>query len=117
IVINAKTQRPSVCNACESLVVHKNVAKDFLPRLEEAIQKVHAVEFRADEIAASYLKSAVPASSADYATEFLDYILSVKVVDSLDDAINWVNRYSTRHSEAIVTTNNYHAERIQDEVD
>lgn len=117
IVINAKTQRPSVCNACESLVVHKNVAKDFLPRLEEAIQKVHAVEFRADEIAASYLKSAVPVSDADYATEFLDYILSVKVVDSLDDAINWVNRYSTRHSEAIVTTNINHAERFQDEVD
>lgn len=117
IVINAKTQRPSVCNACESLVVHKNVAKDFLPRLEEAIQKVHAVEFRADGIAASYLKSAVPASSEDYATEFLDYILSVKVVDSLDDAINWVNRYSTRHSEAIITTNINHAERFQDEVD
>lgn len=117
IVINAKTQRPSVCNAAESLLVHQSVADAFLPKLEEAINVVHPVEFRADDKALTIFKNAVAATAEDYATEFLDYIMSVKVVDSLDDAINWVNKYTTHHSEAIITKDLEHAEHFQDEVD
>ncbi|VED90786.1 glutamate-5-semialdehyde dehydrogenase [Streptococcus equinus] len=117
IVINAKTQRPSVCNAAESLLVHQSVADAFLPKLEEAINVVHPVEFRADDKALAIFKNAVAATAEDYATEFLDYVMSVKVVDSLDEAINWVNKYTTHHSEAIITKDLEHAERFQDEVD
>ena len=117
IVINAKTQRPSVCNAAESLVVHADIAEDFLPNLEKAISKVQAVEFRADEKALKIIEKAVPASPEDFATEFLDYIMSVKVVDSLDDAIDWINTYTTSHSEAIVTQDISRAEQFQDDVD
>ena len=117
IVINAKTQRPSVCNAAESLVVHADIAKDFLPNLEKAISKVQAVEFRADETALKLMEKAVPASPEDFATEFLDYIMSVKVVDSLDEAIDWINTYTTSHSEAIVPQDISRAEQFQDDVD
>lgn len=117
IVINAKTQRPSVCNAAESLVVHADIAEDFLPHLEKAISKVQAVEFRADETALKFMEKAVPASPEDFATEFLDYIMSVKVVDSLDEAIDWINTYTTSHSEAIVTQDISRAEQFQDDVD
>ena len=117
IVINAKTQRPSVCNAAESLVVHADIAEDFLPHLEKAISKVQAVEFRADETALKLMEKAVSASPEDFATEFLDYIMSVKVVDSLDEAIDWINTYTTSHSEAIVTQDISRAEQFQDDVD
>lgn len=117
IVINAKTQRPSVCNAAESLVVHADIAEDFLPNLEKAISKVQAVEFRVDEKALKLMEKAVPASPEDFATEFLDYIMSVKVVDSLDEAIEWINTYTTSHSEAIVTQDISRAEQFQDDVD
>ena len=117
IVINAKTQRPSVCNAAESLVVHADIAEEFLPNLEKAISKVQAVEFRADETALKLMEKAVPASPEDFATEFLDYIMSVKVVDSLDEAIKWINTYTTSHSEAIVTQDISRAEQFQDDVD
>ena len=117
IVINAKTQRPSVCNAAESLVVHADIAEDFLPNLEKAISKVQAVEFRADERALKVMDKAVSALPEDFATEFLDYIMSVKVVDSLDEAIDWINTYTTSHSEAIVTQDISRAEQFQDDVD
>lgn len=117
IVINAKTQRPSVCNAAESLVVHADIAEDFLPQLEKAISKVHAVEFRADERALKVMDKAVSALPEDFATEFLDYTMSVKVVDSLDEAIGWINTYTTSHSEAIVTQDISRAEEFQDDVD
>ena len=117
IVINAKTQRPSVCNAAESLVVHADIAEDFLPNLEKAISKVQAVEFRADEKALKLMEKSVPASPEDFATEFLDYIMSVKVADSLDEAIDWINTYTTSHSEAIVTQDISRAEQFQDDVD
>ena len=117
IVINAKTQRPSVCNAAESLVVHADIAEDFLPNLEKAISKVQAVEFRADETALKLMEKAVPALPEDFATEFLDYIMSVKVVGSLDEAIGWINTYTTSHSEAIVTQDISRAEQFQDDVD
>lgn len=117
IVINAKTQRPSVCNAAESLVVHADIAEEFLPNLEKAISKIQSVEFRADERALKLMEKAVPASPEDFATEFLDYIMSVKVVDSLDEAIDWINTYTTSHSEAIVTQDISRAEQFQDDVD
>ena len=117
IVINAKTQRPSVCNAAESLVVHADIAEAFLPKLEKAISKIQSVEFRADERALKLMEKAVPASPEDFATEFLDYIMSVKVVDSLDEAIGWINTYTTSHSEAIVTQDISRAEQFQDDVD
>lgn len=117
IVINAKTQRPSVCNAAESLVVHDDIVEDFLPNLEKAISKVQAVEFRADERALKVMDKAVSALPEDFATEFLDYIMSVKVVDSLDEAIKWINTYTTSHSEAIVTQDISRAEQFQDDVD
>ena len=109
IVINAKTQRPSVCNA--------DIVEEFLPNLEKAISKIQSVEFRADERALKLMEKAVPASPEDFATEFLDYIMSVKVVDSLDEAINWINTYTTSHSEAIVTQDISRAEQFQDDVD
>lgn len=117
IVINAKTQRPSVCNAAESLVVHEKIAEQFLPQLEAAINKVHPVEFRADQKALAIFKDAKAASEKDFATEYNDYIMSVNMVSSLDEAIDWVNHYTTHHSEAIVTKDLEHAERFQDEVD
>ena len=117
IVINAKTQRPSVCNAAESLVVHEKIAEQFLPQLEAAINKVHPVEFRADQKALAIFKDAKAASEKDFATEYNDYIMSVNMVSSLDEAIDWVNRYTTHHSESIVTKDLEHAERFQDEVD
>lgn len=117
IVINAKTQRPSVCNAAESLVVHADIAEDFLPNLGKAISKIQSVEFRTDERALKLMEKAVPASPEDFATEFLDYIMSVKVVDSLDEAIGWINTYTTSHSEAIVTQDISRAEQFQDDVD
>lgn len=117
IVINAKTQRPSVCNAAESLVVHEKIAEQFLPQLEAAINKVHPVEFRADQKALAIFKDAKAASEKDFATEYNDYTMSVNMVSSLDEAIDWVNRYTTHHSEAIVTKDLEHAERFQDEVD
>ncbi|MEY8457725.1 glutamate-5-semialdehyde dehydrogenase [Lactococcus ileimucosae] len=122
IVINAKTQRPSVCNAAESLVVHAKVAAEFLPKLCEDIKKVHAVEFRADEAALKILQSqencpAIAATTEDFGTEYLDYIMSVKTVNSLDEAIEHINRYSSRHSESIVTCDYFNAQKFQDEID
>lgn len=117
IVINAKTQRPSVCNAAESLIIHEEVAENFIPLLEEAIEAVHKVEFRVDDKGYSLFKHAVKATENDYATEFLDYILSVKIVSSLDEAISWINRYTSHHSETIVTRDIQAAERFQEEID
>lgn len=89
IVINAKTQRPSVCNAAESLVVHAKIADEFLPKLENEINKVHEIEFRADERALKVLSAGIPATDDDFGTEFLDYILSVKRL------IIWMKQLST----------------------
>ncbi|MGV3010536.1 glutamate-5-semialdehyde dehydrogenase [Streptococcus thoraltensis] len=117
IVINAKTSRPSVCNAAESLVVHRSVAADFLPKLEAALAGKQSVEFRADAAAMLYLKNPVEATEADFATEFLDYIMSIKVVNHFEEALDWINRYTTHHSEAIVTQDISRAEQFQDSID
>jgi glutamate-5-semialdehyde dehydrogenase len=107
IVRNAKTSRPGVCNAAETVLVHERIAATFLPLLEVAVPEV---ELRADATAQQYLASSTPASDDDYAHEFLDLILAVKVVDSLDDAISHVARYGTGHSEAILTNDVDNAE-------
>ncbi len=114
IVVNGKTQRPSVCNATESLVVHAAEAADFLPRL---VQAMPTVEMVGDEASRALAPSIGAAEESDYGTEFLDYKLSVRVVDSLDAAIDHVNRYGTRHSEVIVTADEEAARRFCAEVD
>ncbi len=107
IVVNAKTSRPGVCNAAETLLVHEQVAAQFLPKLAAAMPEV---ELRADDAAREYLSSATPATEADYEREFLDLVMAVKVVASLDEAIAHVARYGTGHSEAIVTSDTANAE-------
>lgn len=107
IVVNAKTSRPGVCNAAETLLVHRDVAGRFLPSLAAAMPQV---ELRADEEARAFLPGATPATEEDYEREFLDLILAVKVVGSLDEAVAHVARYGTGHSEAIVTDDAGHAE-------
>ena len=103
IVYNAKTSRPSVCNACESLLVHRDVAAKFLPLVARRL-KEKSVELRGCEHTRAILGDSITlATEEDYATEFLDYILSVKVVDSLEEAIDHIDRYSSGHSECIVT--------------
>lgn len=116
IIVNAKTQRPSVCNAAETLVIHEAVVAEFLPVIEAALAPFN-VELRADERAITYLQQAVPATEADWGTEFLDYILAIKVVASLDEAIAHINHYNTKHSEAIITDNYFHAQRFLNEID
>lgn len=116
IVVNAKTQRPSVCNAAESLIVHEAVAEAFLPRAAAALEGVVLV---GDERARAILgpERCGPATEADFATEFLDLKMSVAVVPSLDAAIEHVNRFSSGHTEAIVTTDLRAAQRFTREVD
>ena len=116
IVINAKTQRGGVCNACESLLVNRKVKDAFLPVLAERLKEKH-VEVRADKDAGELMPGAVPATEEDWGTEYLDYILSVKVVDSVEEAIAHINRYNTKHSEAIITNDYVHAQKFLDEVD
>ncbi|MGX7195901.1 glutamate-5-semialdehyde dehydrogenase [Enterococcus olivae] len=115
IAINAKVQRPSVCNAIETLLVHQDVAEIFLPKLEAELDG--QVEFRGDERALEYLTTAQPATEEDWSTEFLDYILAVKVVDSIEEAIGHINQYNTKHSEAIVTDNYFASQKFLKEVD
>ena len=114
IVVNAKTQRPSVCNAAESLVLHADIAAEFLTRVDAALAEVELV---GDERARSVLPRIAEASDEDFASEFLDLKLAIKVVDSLDEAIEHVNDHSTGHSEAIVTGDLVTAERFLNEVD
>ena len=117
IVNNGKTRRVSVCNAVESLLVHENVAEEFLPMIKAKLDEKH-VEIRGCERTKAILgDSVVPATEEDYATEFLDYIISVKVVKSLDEAIEHIDKYTTHHSECIVTNDLANAERFQKEID
>ena len=116
ILMNAKTQRIGVCNACESLVVHCAVRDKFLPKMAEAL-KTKNVELRGDESTREILPDCIPATEEDYGTEYLDYILSVKTVDSVEEAIAHINRYNTKHSECIVTENTETAEKFLNEVD
>ncbi len=114
IIVNAKTQRPSVCNAAESLVLHADIAAEFLTRVDAALAEVELV---GDERARAVLPRIAEAADEDFASEFLDMKLAIKVVDSLDEAIDHVNDHSTGHSEAIVTGDLVNAERFLNEVD
>ncbi len=116
IIVNAKTQRPSVCNAAETLLVHKDIAEQFLPMAAKALQE-KGVELRGCERTQKILPDVKPATEEDWATEYLDLILALKVVDDLDEAIDHINRYGTKHSEAIVTKSLDAAKKFCERVD
>jgi len=126
IIFNAKTQRISVCNACESLVIHQKIVDAFMPYVAKRL-KEKAVEIRGDEKSYEAVKSSgvyddmrgylKPAEEADYKTEYLDYILSVKTVSSIEEAIEHINRNNTGHSEAIITNDYSHAQQFLEEID
>lgn len=120
IIVNAKTQRIGVCNACESIVLHKSIAEEFLPKMYEALKEYH-VQLRCDETAQKYLgdgkELVTPATEEDWGTEYLDYIMSVKVVQNIDEAISHINKYTTSHSESIITRDYDRAQRFLNEID
>lgn len=116
IVLNAKVQRPSVCNAAETLLIDKSIAKKFIPVMFKAL-KDKKVEIRADKLSKDIFPDVLDASEEDYYTEYNDYIMAVKVVDGIDEAIGHINKYNTKHSEAIVTNNYEKAQRFLNEVD
>ena len=115
IIINAKTQRLGVCNACESLVVHEKIREKLLPDLAKALSE-KSVEIRGDEKIGEVI-NCVPVTEEDYGTEYLDAIISMKTVKNVDEAIAHINKYNTKHSEAIITENREHAEKFLNEVD
>lgn len=116
IVINAKTQRIGVCNACESLVIHEKVLDKILPLLGKALHE-KKVEIRGDKFVRDMIPDCIEATEEDYAAEYLDLIISIKTVDSVEEAIAHINRYSTGHSDAIITENKEHAEAFLQGVD
>lgn len=116
IIFNAKTQRIGVCNACESLVIHSGIINKALPAIKARLDTKN-VEMRGDERAMIAANGVLPASDEDFAEEYLDYIISVKTVDSLDEAIRHINKYSTKHSEAIITQNQENANEFLARID
>lgn len=116
IILNAKTQRIGVCNACESLVVHKNIREALLPKLGERLRSKN-VEIRGDEGIREVLLDCVPATEEDFGREYLDYIISMKTVENVEEAIAHINKYNTKHSECIITENKKTAEQFLNEVD
>ncbi|APS42767.1 Gamma-glutamyl phosphate reductase [Weissella jogaejeotgali] len=117
IVINAKTQRPSVCNATEKLLVNAAIAPDFLPQIAQALASSH-VEIRGDEQTCQILGDQVrPAQPEDWDIEYNDYIIAIKIVDGLDEAVSHINQHNTKHSEAIITTDYEHSQQFTQQVD
>lgn len=116
IIVNAKTQRYGVCNACESLVVHKDIAPEFLPKVRAALYEKQ-VEIRGDEFACGICKDFTAATEEDFATEYLDPIISVKTVNGVDEAIEHINNYNTKHSESIITNDEKTAEKFLNGID
>lgn len=116
IIFNAKTQRIGVCNACESLLVHEKIAEEFLPLLKKRLDEKQ-VEIRADEASREIVDGLAAASEEDWGQEYLDYILSLKLVASIDEAIKHINTYNTGHSEAIITKDYFNAQKFLNEVD
>lgn len=116
IIFNAKSQRIGVCNACESLVIHSGIINKALPAIKARLDTKN-VEMRGDERAMIAANGVLPASDEDFAEEYLDYIISVKTVDSLDEAIRHINKYSTKHSEAIITQNKANADEFLARID
>lgn len=116
IIFNAKTSRPSVCNACESVLIHKDIAEIALIAVAKKLEEKN-VEIHGDEIVCAVLPDAIPATENDWATEYLDYKISIKTVDSIDEAIDHISKYSTRHSECIITNNLEASQKFIKEVD
>ncbi len=116
ITVNAKTHRPGVCNAAETLLVDRTIAKEFLPKVLKKLKELD-VEIRGCNEVQQISNDVVPATEDDWSTEYLDYIMAVKVVDGIDEAISHINQYGTKHSEAIVTTNYSKSQQFLQEVD
>ena len=116
IIENAKTQRIGVCNACESLVIHRDIAPEFLPLLKKRLAPF-SVEIRGDEEACSLASGLIPASEEDWGKEYLDYIISVKIVGTIEEAIAHINWYNTGHSESIITSDYANAQKFLNEID
>ena len=116
IIINAKTQRVGVCNACESLVIHRDIANQFIPLLVERLKKKDVV-IKGDDISCAISPYIEPATEEDYATEYLDYKISLKTVATIEEAIEHINRYNSGHSESIITKDYANSQRFLDEVD
>lgn len=116
IIINAKVQRPSVCNAAEKVILHRDIANQFLPELYDALQ-ANSVEVRGDTLSKAIVPDIVPATEEDWGTEYDDYIIAVKIVDSIDDAIKHINKYNTKHSESIITENYSSSRQFMKQID
>lgn len=116
IIYNAKTQRIGVCNACESLVIHKNIANEFIPKVIDRLSEKN-VEVRGDESAQAADSRVIAATEDDWGKEYSDYIISVKVVDCIDTAINHINKYNTKHSESIITKDYFNSQKFLNEID
>lgn len=116
ICINAKVQRPSVCNAVETILIHRKIAPKFLPQLEEEFGK-YGVVIKADEKALSFLKKALPAKEEDWVTEYLDLTVSIKVVENIDEAIEHINLYGSHHTDSIITQDVSNSRKFVEEVD
>ncbi len=117
VAINAKCSRPAVCNAIETMLVHSSVAEAFLPKFRAAVDEKYSLELRGDEQTCKILPFAIPATESDFETEYDDYILAVKVVSTLDEAIDHINKYNTGHSEAIITNDLSRADKFRKYVD
>lgn len=116
IIINAKTQRPGVCNAAEKLIIHENIAKEFLPKVVEALREKN-VEIRGDEKSKRIIDDIILAEYEEWDREYLDYIICVKVVKGVDEAINHINNHGTKHSEAILTESYKNSQKFLERVD
>ena len=116
IIINAKTQRPGVCNAVETLLIHKNIAGNILPELGKQLIAKN-VEIRGDETVNQYIPTSLKATEEDWATEYEDYIVAIKTVENIDEAIKHIGTYGTRHSECIITENYTNAQKFLNEID
>jgi len=116
VILNAKVSRPSVCNAAETLLINKKTATDFLPLIAEELKK-NNVEIRGCEKCREIIGTLNIATEDDWQTEYNDYILAIKIVSDVDEAISHINKYNTGHSEAIITTNEYHAQKFLNEID
>ncbi|WP_334332061.1 glutamate-5-semialdehyde dehydrogenase [Companilactobacillus sp. HBUAS59544] len=116
IIINAKVQRPSVCNAAEKVILHKDIANEFLPDLYDAL-RANSVEVRGDTLSRAIEPDIIPATEEDWGTEYDDYIIAIKIVDSLDQAVKHINKYNTKHSESIITENYTASRKFMKQID
>ena len=116
IIVNAKTSRPAVCNAAESLLIHQDIANNFIPMLADILDDLD-VEIRGDKVAVKLADNIVEAKKSDWGKEYLDYIISLKIVKNIDEAVEHINKYGTKHSEAIITENYTNSQKFLNEVD